>query len=41
MKEPDAPPQSVPGASGSALLRSILDTVPDAMVVIDGLGTVQ
>ena len=35
------PPQSDPVASESALLRSILETVPDAMIVIDELGTMQ
>ena len=37
--EPAFPPDQT--ASESALLRSILDTVPDAMVVIDEMGTVQ
>jgi two-component system sensor kinase FixL len=41
MKESDVPPQSDPVASESALLRSILETVPDAMIVIDELATVQ
>ena len=41
MQELDAPPQSVPAASELALLRTILDTVPDAMIVIDEFGTVQ
>ena len=41
MKESDVPPQSDPVASELALLRSILETVPDAMIVIDELATVQ
>ena len=41
MKELDVPPQSDPVASELALLRSILETVPDAMIVIDELATVQ
>jgi two-component system, LuxR family, sensor kinase FixL len=41
MKESDVPPQSDPVASESAPLRSILETVPDAMIVIDELATVQ
>jgi two-component system, LuxR family, sensor kinase FixL len=41
MTESDAPPRSDLIASESALLRSILDTVPDAMIVIDEFGTVQ
>ncbi len=39
MQESDVPP--VPAASELALLRTILDTVPDAMIVIDQFGTVQ
>ena len=41
MQQPDAPAQSDLTASESALLRSILETVPDAMIVIDERGTVQ
>ena len=41
MEQPDATPDSDSHASESALLRSILDTVPDAMVVIDQRGIVQ
>ncbi len=41
MKELDVPPQSDPVASELALLRSILETVPDAMIVIDEFGTMQ
>src|SRR5690242_8574861 len=38
---PNKPSNADASASESALLRSILETVPDAMVVIDELGTVQ
>ena len=41
MQQPDAPAQPDLTASESALLRSILETVPDAMIVIDERGTVQ
>jgi two-component system, LuxR family, sensor kinase FixL len=41
MQQPDAISLSALAASESALLRSILETVPDAMIVIDELGTVQ
>jgi two-component system, LuxR family, sensor kinase FixL len=41
MTESDTSPRSDPIASESALLRSILDTVPDAMIVIDEFGAVQ
>ena len=41
MQQPDATSQSALAASESALLRSILETVPDAMIVIDERGTVQ
>src|SRR5215475_6848223 len=40
MSQPSLP-RSPPLPEESALLRSILDTVPDAMVVIDELGIVQ
>ena len=41
MQQPDTTPESDLAASESALLRSILETVPDAMVVIDEGGVVQ
>jgi two-component system, LuxR family, sensor kinase FixL len=41
VQQPDAPALSDLAASESALLRSILETVPDAMIVIDERGTVQ
>ena len=41
MQQPDTTPESDLAASESALLRSILETVPDAMIVIDEGGTVQ
>jgi two-component system, LuxR family, sensor kinase FixL len=41
MEQADNPGQRDALASESALLRSILETVPDAMVVIDHLGIVQ
>jgi two-component system sensor kinase FixL len=41
MQQPDAGSQSPLADSDSALLRSILETVPDAMIVIDARGTVQ
>ncbi|MEJ0019762.1 MAG: PAS domain S-box protein [Acetobacteraceae bacterium] len=41
MPQPDVEPPGPLGASESALLRSILDTVPDAMIVIDEQGTMQ
>ena len=41
MLESEPAPRSDQGASESALLRSILDTVPDAMIVIDETGDVQ
>jgi two-component system, LuxR family, sensor kinase FixL len=41
MQQPDATSESALAASESALLRSILETVPDAMIVIDEHGTVQ
>jgi two-component system sensor kinase FixL len=41
MQQPDLPSSSDLAASESALLRSILETVPDAMIVIDRHGTVQ
>jgi two-component system sensor kinase FixL len=41
MQQPDAPAQPDLTATESALLRSILETVPDAMIVIDESGTVQ
>jgi len=41
MEQADPPSQPDGLASESALLRSILETVPDAMVVIDHLGIVQ
>ena len=41
MQQADGTPESDALASESALLRSILDTVPDAMVVIDSRGVVQ
>jgi two-component system sensor kinase FixL len=37
----DDPAKIDPITSEAALLRSVLDTVPDAMVVIDAMGTVQ
>jgi two-component system, LuxR family, sensor kinase FixL len=41
MPQVDALPESDLAASESALLRSILETVPDAMIVIDERGIVQ
>ncbi len=41
MQRPDAPAEPDLTASESALLRSILETVPDAMIVIDERGAVQ
>jgi two-component system, LuxR family, sensor kinase FixL len=41
MQQPADTPQSALAASESALLRSILETVPDAMIVIDERGIVQ
>jgi len=41
MSQDDIVPRPDTVASESALLRSILETVPDAMVVIDDSGTVQ
>src|SRR3984893_13602906 len=41
MQQSDAPAQPDLTASESALLRSILETVPDAMIVIDERGAVQ
>jgi two-component system sensor kinase FixL len=41
MQQPDGVSRSPPPASESALLRSILDTVPDAMIVIDASGIVR
>jgi two-component system, LuxR family, sensor kinase FixL len=41
MQQPDATSQPALAAGESALLRSILETVPDAMIVIDERGTVQ
>ena len=41
MEQPDGSVETDAIASESALLRSILDTVPDAMVVIDHNGIVQ
>jgi two-component system, LuxR family, sensor kinase FixL len=41
MQQPDAVPGAAEFPSESALLRSILDTVPDAMIVIDERGTIQ
>jgi two-component system sensor kinase FixL len=41
MQQPDATSRSALAPSESALLRSILETVPDAMIVIDEHGTVQ
>ncbi len=41
MQQPDATSESALAASELALLRSILETVPDAMIVIDEHGTVQ
>jgi two-component system sensor kinase FixL len=41
MEPPDATSPSAQLASESALLRSILETVPDAMVVIDEAGTIR
>jgi two-component system sensor kinase FixL len=41
MEQPAALPQPDLTASESALLRSILETVPDAMIVIDERGAVQ
>jgi len=41
MQQEDGTPESDAHASESALLRSILETVPDAMVVIDSRGVVQ
>jgi len=39
--QPDSPPEANMVPSESALLRSILETVPDAMIVIDEQGTVR
>jgi two-component system, LuxR family, sensor kinase FixL len=39
--QPDGPPEANMVPSESALLRSILETVPDAMIVIDEQGTVR
>ena len=41
MQQPDATASSDLAVSDSALLRSILETVPDAMIVIDEHGTVR
>src|ERR1041384_7524349 len=41
MQRPAESPQSGPTASESALFRSILETVPDAMIVIDEQGIIQ
>jgi two-component system, LuxR family, sensor kinase FixL len=41
MQQPDAAAQPDLTASESALLRSILETVPDAMIVIDESGAIQ
>ena len=41
MQQADGTPESDALTSESALLRSILETVPDAMVVIDSRGVVQ
>ena len=41
MPDPVDAPTIDPAASESALLRSILDTVPDAMIVIDEQGGIQ
>jgi two-component system sensor kinase FixL len=41
MQQRDAAPQPEPLLSESALLRSILETVPDAMIVIDENGVMQ
>jgi two-component system, LuxR family, sensor kinase FixL len=41
MQQADGTPGSDALTGESALLRSILETVPDAMVVIDSRGVVQ
>ncbi|MGE0226217.1 MAG: sensor histidine kinase [Acetobacteraceae bacterium] len=41
MESPDPSTGSITAAGESALLRSILDTVPDAMIVIDQRGSIR